>query len=530
MAYHMTGYLCFFLPAAVLLYQLFPKKHRWLVLLLASIGFVLFFSRRLAVWTAAACAVTWADGLCLDALLRRRKAALSEAAKEEKKQIRARCAIGLKLVLAAGILAILGMLAALKYANFFGEALFALRHLFTGTGTFSPRWLAVPMGISYYSLEMCGYLADIYWEKSQAERNPLRLVLVLLFFPKLMEGPICLYGETAPKLFAGEPIIGENLARGTLRIFWGLFKKMVVADRLNTFVGTVFAADARYEGIVIAAAAVCYTIQLYMEFSGTMDIILGSGTLFGITLPENFRQPFLAKSAAEFWRRWHITLGIWLKTYVFYPVSISGVSKKFSRFAKDRKLGTYLSKLGLSALALFPVWFANGLWHGPHWNYLFYGLYYFVILLAELALEPLGHAFYQKCGLSEEGAAVKAIRLIRTWGIICIGELFFRAETLSDGFRMFAAMFRSVPLSALGMVQGKGPMLSTADWIAVLAGSAVVCLFDLWTEKHGSVYEHLKSQKTALRWSAAVCLILAVFVFGAYGAGYSPVDLIYAGF
>ncbi len=530
MAYHMTGYLCMFLPAAVLVYQLFPKKARWTVLLLASAAFILFFSRRMAVWTAAAALIAWADGLLQERVQKKRKAALSGLSREEKAPVRRRYERLSKLVLAAGILAVLGMLAALKYVNFFGEALDALRFLVTGAHAFSPRWLAVPMGISYYSLEMAGYMTDVYWEKVPAERNPARLALALLFFPKVMEGPICLYPETSGRIFAGEPVTAENLARGAVRIFWGLFKKMIVADRLNTYVGMVFDPEARYEGIVIAFAAVCYTIQLYMEFSGTMDIVLGSGTLFGIGLPENFRRPFLAKSAAEFWRRWHITLGIWLKTYVFYPVSTGKLSRTWSRFAKEKKFESYATKLGLSAIALFPVWFANGLWHGPHWNYLFYGLYYFTVLLLELAAEPAGHAFWKRIGLAEESAAVSAVRLVRTWTIICVGELFFRAETLTEGFRMFAAMFRPVSPASVFSVTGKGIALTAADWTVIAAGTLVVAAADLWSEKHGSVYEHLAAGRTPVRWAAWACLILAVFLFGAYGAGYSPVDLIYAGF
>ena len=154
-----------------------------------------------------------------------------------------------------------------------------------------------------------------------------------------------------------------------------------------------------------------------MEFSGCMDIIIGSGKMFGVTLPENFRQPFFSKSAAEFWRRWHITLGVWFKTYVFYPVSVSGIVKKWNKFGK-KHCGKYLTKLGISALCLFPVWICNGLWHGARWSYIFYGMYYFVILLAEVAVEPLRDNILEICHLDKN--ALPCYNILKTLNIISL--------------------------------------------------------------------------------------------------------------
>ena len=168
------------------------------------------------------------------------------------------------------------------------------------------------------------------------------------------QGPISSYAQTADTLFEGNPLTMENLAQGSVRIFWGLFKKLLIADRLYLLVDVIFNNYQYHYGEMIVIVAIAYTTQLYMEFSGCMDIIIGSGKMFGVTLPENFRQPFFSKSAAEFWRRWHITLGVWFKTYVFYPVSVSGIVKKWNKFGK-KHCGKYLTKLGISALCLFPV-------------------------------------------------------------------------------------------------------------------------------------------------------------------------------
>ena len=156
------------------------------------------------------------------------------------------------------------------------------------------------------------------------------------FFPQIMEGPICRYGDTAHQLWAVPPIRWENFLFGVQRILFGLMKKVVVADRLNLFIRQVFSGYAEYDGFVIAVAVVCYTIQLYMDFSGTMDLVMGSGQIFGVTLPENFRRPFFSRNIAEFWRRWHVTLGTWFKDYVFYPVSMAKPMKKLTSWGRKR--------------------------------------------------------------------------------------------------------------------------------------------------------------------------------------------------
>ena len=269
---------------------------------------------------------------------------------------------------------------------------------FGGVPLLAARHLLLPIGISFYTLQAIGYMADIYWKKIPAGQSLGKVALFLGFFPQIMEGPISMYGQTADQLWQGRGIRRE--------IVWGLFKKMVVADRLYVLVQNVFSQHSRYSGVIVAVAAVAYTVQLYMEFSGCMDIVTGSARMFGVTLPENFRQPFVSRSAAEFWRRWHITLGVWLKTYVFYPVSASGLVKRWNRFAR-KHCGKYAARLGVSALALFPVWLCNGLWHGPRWSYIFYGMYYFVILLLEMAFEPVGEKIRTLLGLKADAWQIR---------------------------------------------------------------------------------------------------------------------------
>ncbi len=429
-----------------------------------------------------------------------------------------------KLVLAAGILALLAVLGWMKYYGFVVQN---LNRLF-GTGIQELKWV-LPIGISFYTLQAIGYMADVYWDKIRSPLSLKKTALFLGFFPQIMEGPISMYPQTADDLSEGRPLTLENLSMGTVRITWGLFKKMIIADRLNVLVNALFDHYDQYSGVMIIVAAVSYTVQLYMEFSGSMDIIIGSGKMFGITLPENFMQPFFARSASEFWRRWHISLGAWFKTYIFYPVSMSKLVKRWNRFGR-KHAGKHMTRVVASAIALLPVWLCNGLWHGPRWSYIFYGLYYFTILMLEVLLEPLKTKVHAALGVGEDSNAVRVLQTIRTWLIIFTGELFFRAISLKAGLSMFGSIFRNFSFQPLRDETLLRLGLDRADFMVIAAGCMIVFCAEILKERKMLDIQKLQNLWLPARWSIYYGLILSVIIFGAYGAGYQQVDLIYAGF
>ena len=343
-----------------------------------------------------------------------------------------------------------------------------------------------------------------------------------------MEGPIARFPDTADALFSGEPIKMENISEGYLRIIWGLSKKMIVSDRLTLLTNQIFNNHKEYHGSFIIMAAIAYTIQLYMEFSGSIDIVIGSGKMFGVTIPENFNQPFSAQSAAEFWRRWHMSLGNWFKNYLFYPMTVSPLVKNWSKKAR-KKYGKYWSMVGTSAMALFPVWVATGVWHGAGWKYLFYGMYYFVILLLGVALEPLKEKRYQKLGIDPNAPWLKTLRILKTWVIIFTGELFFNAKTLTIGFEMFFSIFGNFHISSIWKYWPYD-LLSEGDVCAIIGGSIIVWIIGFLKEHGWDAREKILHASTPARWSVFLACAFALLLFGAYGTGYQPVDLIYAGF
>ncbi|OUP85829.1 alanine transporter [Lachnoclostridium sp. An169] len=528
-------YILIFLPLCLLFYRLTPQKHRWKALLGFSIIFYLMLCRELSLilYLAGAVLITHYIGIWLAWLQSEEQREIRESAdsagKSREKEIRSRYRTRARGVLAFGVLLLLSILAGLKYYNFLIRT---LSEILNGAGlssSLSEIRILLPLGISFYTLQAIGYMADVYWGRIKAEPSLAKTALFLMFFPQIIEGPICRHSDTAEMLYAGKTPERTDFTAGYIRIFWGLFKKLVIADRLALLVSQVFDDYRDYSGVVVAVSAVAYTIQLYMEFSGFIDIVIGSGRLFGIRLPENFRQPFCSQSAAEFWRRWHITLGVWFKSYIFYPVSVSGTVKRWNQYGR-KHAGKYLTRLVTSALALFPVWLCNGLWHGDRWSYIFYGMYYFTLIILGTAIEPVRDRVLSACHISADSIWLRSFRILKTWLIIFTGELFFRADGLKAGIHMFRSIFRDFDIGNLwdGTLLNLG--MSPADFAAVIAGCIIVAAVGHIREHSGSISTRIAGSSLPLRWGVCYALLFALLLFAAYGDGYQAIDLIYAGF
>ena len=528
MGYHSIIYIFLFLPVCLFVYQLAPEKWRGRVLLGFSWIFFYLLSGKLLVYLLGTTLLTHCIGIWLTLIQMQEAKAVEGLERKQKKAVKVEYQKKGRRVLVLGILILLGILGYLKYFDFFTVN---LSHLFGHPVLegWRPEKLLMPIGISFYTLQAIGYMTDVYWGTIQAETEIWRTALFLGFFPQIMEGPIARYSDVADTLYTGKPLEYRNVVDGYVRIFWGLFKKMVIADRMALMVNQVFDHYADYHGAVILAAAIGYVIQLYMEFSGCMDIIIGSGKLFGICLPENFRQPFCAKNPSEFWRRWHITLGAWFKAYIFYPVSVSGLVKKWNQYGR-KHCGKHITRLVTSAIALFPVWVANGVWHGAQWNYIFYGMYYFVLIMLGIAVEPVRDRILEACHIDPETKIWRMIQIAKTWVIIVVGELFFRANGLKAGWYMFSSMIKHFDVGQLtdGTLYTLG--LERADYLAVIVGCLIVGVIGSMKERGISVQKKMGELAVPVRWGLYYALVIGILIFAAYGDGYQIQDLIYAGF
>ncbi len=388
----------------------------------------------------------------------------------------------------------------------------------------------VPLGISFYSLQAISYCVDVYRGTIEVEKNPLKLALYLTFFPTIMQGPITRYKAIQESLFAGYAITAVSLTNGVQRITWGLFKKIVIADRLNSLVVSIIDVDnAGFSGSIILIGALVYTIQLYMDFSGIVDISLGTAEIFNITLPENFRQPFFATTVVEFWKRWHVTLGLWLKDYVFYPVMLSRHMKQFTKRTR-RIFGKHTALLITNIIALFAVWFCNGLWHGTGWNYLLYGMYYFMLISLSVVCAPVILLVKKKLHINDKSVSFRIFQGFKMITIIVIGELIFRVESIWKILSLAKnVIFKFEILDVSNGFFERFSFNIFDFWIGIVA-IILVLIVDIMKEKKIDPRRSINSRPILIRWTLSYLIILFIVIFGAYGPGYTPVDIIYAGF
>lgn len=517
-------YLAFFLPACIVFYAVMPRKGKKYALLLESLAFFWLISGTRIVYLLISIVSIWGFGLWLDRTHRQRDAAVKAAEKPQRKALKKIYLLRSRLVLALAAAEHIGMLLVLKYSGFFVQNLNGLFGLELAVPEF-----VMPIGISFYTLQAVSYLFDVYREVVAADRNPFRLALFLSFFPQIVEGPICRYAQTAQQLWEGKGITYENLTLGLQRILFGLMKKLVVADRLNAFVDGVFKDFTGYQGGVIAIAAVCYTVQLYMDFSGTMDAVAGTAQIFGVTMPENFLRPFFSRSISEFWTRWHVSLGAWFKDYIFYPITMAKPMKNLTTAAR-KKIGNHFGPLLAGSIALFCVWFCNGLWHGAAWSFLFFGMYHFALILTGNIIAPAVKWVNQKLHIPSESKPYRLLQILRTCILVVIGELFFRADGLRAGLYMFGKMVSDFRFSTIHPELLKSLGIDGADFLIVGVTLGIVFAVSLLNEKGIVVRQSLRKQNVCVRWALLYALIFYIVIFGAYGRGYIPVNPMYANF
>lgn len=522
-------YLFLFLPVVMLLYTVTKQKYRPFVLLLAGYAFFVSISGKLLIFLLFTTLMMYLVALKLEKIKSEMKASIKGLEKEEKKQVKARYKLRQKRFVVLFVLVNLGFIVVLKYSGFLIENIDHLLNLFHSKFVIPMPEFVVPIGISFYTLMSISYVMDVYNDVIKADHNFLRVALYMAYFPDLMEGPFTRYAEVAHQIYECKSITYENLTRGWQRILYGMFKKLMVVDRLNGLILNIYSAYEKANGGMVALGMVAYTIQLYCEFSGTMDIVLGSAEIFGVTLPENFKRPFFSRTISEFWTRWHITLGTWFKDYIYYPVSMSKSMKNLTQKAR-KSLGNNYGPLLAGTIALFFVWFANGLWHGSAWKYVFFGLYHFVLITIGNLMDPLMKGFVKRTGFSRDVWWYKWFQIVRTTILVCIGELIFRAVQFKAAIVMLKSMFTDFSVGFIrdGSVFTLG--MDRNDYIVVIASLIVIFIMSLLAEKGIDIREKLAKKPIVVRWGLLYAIIIIVLVFGAYGNGYFPVDPIYAGF
>ena len=435
-----------------------------------------------------------------------------------------------KGILILTIIVNVGILVVLKYVNFGIYTIDGIAKMFGSSEELikSVDFL-IPLGVSFYTFSLLGYVVDVYYGLAKPQKNYLKLMLYGMYFPVIISGPILKYREHGEQFFEPHAFDYVRVTRGLQRMVWGFFKKLVIAERLGMLVDTVYGGYMDYPGAYIWIATVCYAFQLYTDFSGCMDIVLGMSESLGIILPENFQTPFFAGSIAEYWRRWHITLGVWMKEYVFYPVMRTKFYTNLNQSWRE-KFGKKKGKQYATFAAMFILWLTVGIWHGGDWKFVIGSglLHWFYIVMEELLTPPCAR-FMEKFHINPKGRAVGIVRIVRTFFLVCIGDLFFRAASVGDAFAMLRKAVSVWNPSVL--INGSLFELGLERIEAVIAAAALLLLYLVsLLQQKGSVREQVARIPLPIRWMIWYALLFGVILFGCYGPGYSASEFIYQGF
>lgn len=495
-----------FLLSSLFLYYVVPKKYQLLVLCIANTVYYCLWHYKNIVFIVFSSLVTFYAAKIVSFLnegLKEKKALVS---KEDFKILKNQVLYKKRLVLLAMLFLNAGLLIFLKYYLVI----------------FNSVSIILPLGISYYTLQSIAYFMDIYNGKYKREDNFLRYYTFISFFPQLIMGPINRYDKLGKELSESHSLKFENLKSGLTTILYGAMKKYIVADMLVVRIADVF--DHGYvnlPGSYIVLAVFFYAIYQYMDFSGGINMVLGIAKLFGLNMQPNFRQPYFATSIADFWRRWHISLGLWMKDYVFYPLAFTKFMQKITKSlnAKGHKHLARTVPAGISNIVVFCF---VGVWHGPELHFLLWGLYNGLII----ALSDFSKPFFDKVNnflhINVKSKAFHVFRVIRTFILVAIGGYFDRIADvkkcmlyLKNTFVNFGNVKELFSIKCL--VEVFGPVSSIGSQLTlVLIGCITVFIVSFLKENKIDVYEKIQKKNIVIRYLVfyiPIILIMISFTF-----------------
>ncbi|MBR5704527.1 MAG: hypothetical protein IKX21_00990, partial [Deltaproteobacteria bacterium] len=366
---------------------------------------------------------------------------------------------------------------------------------------------------------------DVFRGKTDPQRNPLKAWLFLGYFPQLPQGPISTWKELGGQLLSGRRFDPDMFVSGFQVLLWGYFKKMVIADRL-TATTTALMEGAGLPGWFILGGVILYTIRLYLDFSGGMDVVRGVSRMLGIDLPENFRRPFFSQSVAEYWRRWHITLGAWFRSYLLYPLTTCKAGIALGKMS-SKAFGKKAGRMVPSALATLLVFLLIGIWHTASWNAVIFGAYFGLVMGVSMLLEPAWKILRAILNLPKAGF-MTPLRLLRTWALILVAQYFAFTVNTAQSFSLLGGTFFN--WSFAGFAEKTAAVMEPLEWIIAGAGCLIVLIVDLLCEHKIDVCEGLAKTNFLIRWPVLLLLIVAIVTFGVYGSGFDGAAFLYTQF
>ena len=478
MLFNSLPFLIFF-PIVLTLYFLFPYKFRWILLLIASCVFYMYWKPEYIILLLIPTLVNYIAGITMS---------------------KAEDPLRRKTYLILSLASSLSVLFIFKYLHFIGESLNGLLQLFHISYHLPLLNFLLPIGISFYTFKTMGYAIDVYRGVIKPEKHFGLFALYVTFFPQLLAGPIERAAHLIPQFYKKYDFEDRRVIDGLKLMAWGFFKKMVIADKVSIVVDQVYNHPTEYTGIPLIVATVFFAFQIYCDFSGYSDIAMGAAQLMGFNLMDNFNRPYSSKSVSEFWRRWHISLSTWFRDYVY--ISLGG-----NRVVRWR---WYYN--------LFVTFLLSGLWHGANWTFLVWGALHGFYILFSIWTQRERKKIVQWVHLDRFPAFHGALKVVITFTLICFGWIFFRAKSISDAFYIVTHLF--VGLGSLSHIKVSANNLFSLglgrfDFYIVLVSIGLMELVH-GIERKGDVRHLFSGKPILLRWTFYYLLILFIIFFGAY--------------
>ena len=523
-----------FILATLVVFRLVSERKQWIVLLIASVIFYLSFSIGGIFIMIATALLTYIVAIKVEKhkneyakwLEMNKKSVDRETRKAKKNYYQNKQ----KALVVSAVVITVGVLFLCKYYSGFAIGVNGLLN----TKIWTAENILLPLGISYYSLQLIGYLVDVYRDIIPAEKNPLKVILYGAFFLSIMQGPFNRYSQLMPQICVEkrEKLTYPRIKHSILRIAGGYIKKMCIADQVAVIANEVFTNYSDYSGLGILLGIVCFAIQLYADFSGYMDIIIGIGELFDIQMPENFRQPFFSRNMSEFWQRWHITLGAWLKDYLFYPILKSNVWKNMGK-ALTKKIGKEAGRRIPTYLGMIVLWTTIGAWHGAGLNYVFgVGVLQFIyIFFGEICL-PITEASKRKLRINDGSLLWHIFQSLRCTVLMMFAWVFFNSSSFKQAIALLKRFLTTPSLSQMtAVIYSDGVSGEWINWLIYIVICIIVLIgIDLLHENNIFLRQIVNAKSYPVRLLFYLMLAFALIVLGAYGEQYNASNFIYFDF
>ncbi|MBQ9983240.1 MAG: MBOAT family protein [Lachnospiraceae bacterium] len=513
-------------------YYIVKTNYRWIVLLMANFVFYASAGWDNLIFLVISIIITYFVSVKMSNLQNECKEVIKQGEydRKEKKEIKETYKKKQRRYLQVGLFTVIGILVVVKYTNFILGNVYNVLDLFGVSNKGTMLGLIVPLGISFYTFQMIAYLMDVY-NGEEAQRNFFKYALYSSFFPSVVQGPIPRYHHLGEQLFVGHAFQIDNIRIGVMQILWGLVKKLVLAEKLAVFVNKIYGNYESYEGVILMVATAAFSIQIYADFAGCMDIVTGTARLFGIRLQPNFIRPYFSKTMPEFWRRWHASLGSWFKDYVFYPFSISDISLKLNKNARN-KLGNEAGRIIAASMPILVVWSLTGIWHGAEWKYVAWGLFHGMLIILSTIFTPYNDKLSEKLKINRDAWWFRLFQMARTFVLCCVGRVFFRAANIGAAVGIFKQTFAT---TGVWRIMGDnlykyGLSKRSCCLVVILTVALLVASVLEERSKSENIIEIIDKKHVVIRFVVAYILLFTVLLFGTYGPGDQAANFIYEQF